>query len=158
MEYWGFKHVHGRIWSHLFLSEVALDAGDLMERLQISKALVSMSLNELIEYEVIHFAGKGRHGAQLYRPNLNLTDVITGVLRRRERRMLSRLASASRLALELPSSEAQPLNLSKSRLQALAGMVQAAEASLDAMLALSTADFAPWAQFDLSQARQFSES
>ena len=40
---WGLKRVHGRIWTHLFLSNRPLDASDLVKRLDISKALISIS-------------------------------------------------------------------------------------------------------------------
>lgn len=91
IEYWGFKNVHGRIWTHLFLAETPLDASDIVERLCISKALVSMSISDLLEYEVIQFAGKSERSTVLYKANPNVTSVIVNVLRKRERRMLSRI-------------------------------------------------------------------
>ncbi|MGA3762246.1 ArsR family transcriptional regulator, partial [Bacillus velezensis] len=67
IEYWGFKRVHGRLWVHLMLSEAPLDASQLIRRLRVSKALVSMSLGDLLEYDVIEEAGKSARGTQLYR-------------------------------------------------------------------------------------------
>src|SRR4051812_25087650 len=94
IEYWGYKKVHGRIWTHLILSETPLDATALIRRLGISKALASMSLADLISPGVIYEAGRGKRGTILYAPNLNLTQVILNVLRQRERRMLARIAAS----------------------------------------------------------------
>ena len=33
IQYWGFKRIHGKIWAHLFLSEVPLDATTLVSSL-----------------------------------------------------------------------------------------------------------------------------
>ena len=76
IQYWGFKKVHGRIWTHLWLSDHPLDAGDLGKRLQISKALVSMSIADLLEYDVIQEVGRGEQGTTLYRSNPDQTQVI----------------------------------------------------------------------------------
>lgn len=40
--YWGFKKIHGRLWTHIYLARVPLDAGQLMQRLKVSKALISL--------------------------------------------------------------------------------------------------------------------
>ena len=53
IEYWGFKDIEGRIWAHILLSNRPLCAKDLIDRLDISKGLVSMSLSRLMEYEVV---------------------------------------------------------------------------------------------------------
>lgn len=94
IQHWGFKKVHGRIWTHLFLSPEALDAGEIRKRLSISKALVSMSLSELLEYDVIEVTGKSSRGTLIYRANKDVMGVILNVLKLRERRMLSRILAA----------------------------------------------------------------
>ena len=76
MEYWGFKKVHGQIWCHLFLSSTPLDASELMSRLGISKALVSISLKELLKYEVIRESGKSDRGTRCYQAT---EDVMTPI-------------------------------------------------------------------------------
>src|SRR5258708_3849854 len=53
IHHWGFKKIHGKIWTHLYLSETPLDAGTLMKRLDVSKALMSLSLRDLLKYKVI---------------------------------------------------------------------------------------------------------
>ena len=146
IEYWGFKNVHGRIWLHLFLAPEPLDAADLIERLGISKALVSMSISDLLEYEVIQIAGKSARATITYCSNPDITTVITNVLRKRERRMLSRISSSVRLLKTLPP-EAGKL-VSKDRLDHLVDLVKVAEDSLDGMLMLKDVSFEDWAKFN----------
>lgn len=143
IEYFGFKKVHGRIWTHLFLSTVSLDATDLVERLKISKALVSTSISDLLSYEVIEVAGKGARGTTAYRASPHLTQAITKILRIRERRMLARVSSAVRL---LKTVEPAP-TVSSERIDVLSSMVSSAEDILDSILVLGQADFQSFAPF-----------
>ena len=53
MELWGFRRQLGRIWAVLFLSDRALAAPELCDRLQISTGLLSMSLAELRAWGVV---------------------------------------------------------------------------------------------------------
>jgi DNA-binding transcriptional regulator GbsR (MarR family) len=138
IQYWGFKNVQGRIWAHLFLSDEALDAAELMKRLGISKALVSISVKEMLDYEVIEEAGKSSRGTIIYRANPDQESVIMNVLRRRERLMLSRIASAHRICRSVTNGERSKLKISDEGLGRLGDLIQKAELALDAIL--STAD------------------
>jgi DNA-binding transcriptional regulator GbsR (MarR family) len=148
IEYWGFKNVHGRIWTHLFLAEEPLDAGELIERLGISKALVSMSISDLMEYEVIQVAGKSPRGTVTYKSNPDITTVISNVLRKRERRMLGRISSAVRLLRELPKESHGGVKLAPNRIAIITDMVQAAEQTLDGVLQFSDVSMDLWKAFD----------
>lgn len=149
IEYWGFKNVHGRIWAHLYLAPEPLDANDLIERLSISKALVSMSISDLMEYDVVQISGKSDRGTITYIANPNVTSVVTGVLRKRERRMLSRVASATKVLKDF-KTQATPTEtyVSPERAESLHEMVLTAEESLDAILQLTEVDFKNWQKFD----------
>ena len=94
MEYWGFKRIHGRIWLYLYVANEPLDAGDLISRLKISRALASLSIADLMKYEVIQEAEVSAAGTILYRANPEVLKVITHVLRTRERSMLARIHAA----------------------------------------------------------------
>lgn len=147
IEYWGFKKVHGQIWTLLFLNKSGLNANALIHHLGISKALVSMSLKDLIEYDVIFESGKGERGTLLYKSNPNITEVILNVLRKRERLMLSQLSAASNLTLSLQDSEKEKHQISEDRLKSLDQMIKTANESLDAFLNLSEIDFAMLKEF-----------
>jgi DNA-binding transcriptional regulator GbsR (MarR family) len=140
--------VHGRIWTHLFLSSEPLDAGELIERLGISKALVSMTISDLLDYDVIQVAGKGPRSTVTYRANPDVTTVISNILRKRERRMLGRVSSAARQLKDLPEDARGSVKLSCARLETLTDMVRSAETALDAMLQLSNVSFESWSSFN----------
>lgn len=147
IEYWGFKNIHGRIWTHLFLSPEGLDAGELIERLGVSKALVSMSIADLVEYDVIRNVGKPNRSTTCYQTNPDVIAVITNILRKRERRMLSRLSSAVKLLSHLPKAARNNIEISPDRTTLLSEMIQTAETSLDQMLQLSDISMNCWTSF-----------
>lgn len=131
MEYWGFKKVHGQIWVHLYLSSRNLDAGDLMSRLAISKALVSISLKELVEFGVIEEAGKSPRGTRTYRATEDITKPIIDTIRRRERRLVSRILSAYSLLARLEDDDCRMMGIEKSKLEYLGHLIKLADAGLD---------------------------
>lgn len=147
IHYWGFKRIHGKIWCHLYLSKHPLDASELIRRVGVSKALVSISLRELLEHDVIAEAGKSHSGTQLYRAMPNLTAVIVQVLKQRERRMLARIQAACLAVKAGPGIESQ-------RLSQLGAMIEDAAAALDAILALKSLDIEALAEnLDLQTAK-----
>jgi DNA-binding transcriptional regulator GbsR (MarR family) len=134
IEYWGFKKVHGQIWCHLSLSLKPLDASELRERLSVSKALVSVSLKELLEFGVIHECGKSERGTRLYRAVDDVMIPIIEILRRRERRMLSRIESAYHLLGRLSSEEALHANLDPLRVAYVGQLISLAGLGLDHLI------------------------
>jgi DNA-binding transcriptional regulator GbsR (MarR family) len=149
-QYWGFKKIHGRIWANLFLSTEPLDASCLMDRLKISKALVSMSVKDMLEYEVILEAGKSGKGTQQYTTNPDITTVILNVLRKRERRMLSQIFASSRLLKELPVKDLKEHKLDAEKVKTLGDMVQCAEDALDAMMVLGPIKLDSWKELEFA--------
>jgi DNA-binding transcriptional regulator GbsR (MarR family) len=149
IEYWGFKKVHGKIWLHLYLSREPLDAQTLMKRLDISKALVSMSLKDLLDYDVIEIKGKSMRGTIVYGPNLDISKVITNVLRKREKTLLQLIASAHSDLEQLVfyTSSLRPTglngleNLNPARLKSLGKLIKNAQLGLEAMIKLQSLSF-----------------
>lgn len=148
IQYWGFKTIHGRIWTHIYLSNEPLDAGTLMRRLQVSKALMSLSLNDLLEYNVIQEAGKSTKGTQTYVANPNVLDVIFSVLSRREQAMLKQIELAGQELGGMLSEALAESSICSNRLQAFRTMVQQAQGALTGILALGTLNMKPWEIFN----------
>lgn len=146
IQYWGFKKVHGRIWAHLYLSDHPMDAAELMRRLQISKALVSISVADLMKYDVIREAGKSPQGTQLYQANPAIVSVIVNVLRQRERRMFAQIGASFALLGKLKPSERQASGIDEERLNSVCELVRIAETSLDSLIELDP--------FDLEQIKE----
>jgi DNA-binding transcriptional regulator GbsR (MarR family) len=134
MEYWGFKKVHGQIWCHIYLSQKPLDAAELMRRLRISKALVSISLKELLDFAVIEEAGKSERGTRLYKAREDLGATILDTLRRRERKMMARIRSSHSLLERLDPQELEEHGVEQKKVALLGMLIRIVEQSLDQMI------------------------
>lgn len=152
--YWGFKKIHGRIWTHIYLAEHPLDAGQLMQRLKVSKALISLSLNDLLKYDVILESGKSTRGTQTYIPNPDVLDVILNVLRRRERKMLTKAETSHKLLSSLSEESQKRARLSKDRIAALGKMIHQAQNALSSLLELATVDLTNWEEINETRKTQ----
>lgn len=134
IQYWGFKRIHGKIWTHLFLSDVPLDATTLVKRLGVSKALVSFSIHDLLAYNVIREVARGRGRTVLYDANPDVTTVILGVLRLRERKMLTQVAG-SLAKLEGTSADRRlSMKIGAEKMRKMNSMVSSAEHLMDFIL------------------------
>ncbi len=81
-EFWGFTRTQGRIFGLLFLSPMPLGYAAIRDRLEISAGSTSMTIASLVDWGVLE--RRGRH----YVAETNLWKLATGVLRRRERRIV----------------------------------------------------------------------
>jgi len=91
IKYWGVKEIHGRIWTHIYLSENPITAKDLTRKLGVTKGLVSTALAELIAYHVIEKVSLGDARSPGYQSNTDLVDVINNILRNRELRLTTKI-------------------------------------------------------------------
>ncbi len=145
LEFWGFKKIHGRIWTHLYLSSVPLDTSELIRRLRISKALMSISLKELLKYDVIREAEKGPYGSVLYAANPEPLSVIFTVLRTRELEMLRRIRASFKAVNDLPKESHDRLCIDLARRASLGELIQSAEGLLEFALERDPAENLAWA-------------
>lgn len=149
MRYWGFKVIHGRIWTHIYLSETPLDAGTLIERFGLSKALMSLSLNDLLKHKVILEGPKSPKGTQTYVANPEVLDVILSVLKRREKQMLGEIKSAhDRLAAAIDNHAKEETKINPARMNQLGRLIHQAQITLDAILEVSHLDLREWRVFN----------
>ncbi|MFK8136898.1 MAG: GbsR/MarR family transcriptional regulator [Bdellovibrionales bacterium] len=153
IQYWGFKKVHGQIWTHIFLSEIPLDARALMDRLKISKALVSITLKDLVEYDVVREAGKGPNSTLVYEANTNVVQVILGVLRMREMKMLAQIEMAYGLLDNLNPEELANSKISSKRLKMMIDLIRKAKSQLQTILKLGTIDLKVWKKISSGESK-----
>ncbi|PIT99058.1 MAG: hypothetical protein COT74_12530 [Bdellovibrionales bacterium CG10_big_fil_rev_8_21_14_0_10_45_34] len=139
--YWGFKKIHGKIWTNLYTSKTPLDAGTLVKRIHVSKALISISLKELIHYGVVQEAGKSSSGTVLYEANPKVTEVIISVLRKREQKMVCHALAAQLRVEQLSDEEKERLGLCQDRIENLGIMVREANKLLNKLVALKPIHF-----------------
>ena len=129
------------IWTHLYLSPEPLCAQDLIERLKVSKALVSLSIKDLLHYQVIVQTEETLNKKnKFYTANPDVVSVIRNVLESRETKMVSKLLEEF---TELASRDSESQirgSLSPERLEALGKMITGADFLLRQALALSSED------------------
>ena len=134
MEYWGYKKIHGQIWCHIYLAAAPLDAGDIIDKLGVSKALVSITLKELMQYGVIEEAGKSAKGRRAYKAHSDISKPIFETLRRREQLMISRIIAAYRNLARVPAEELKQAGIQKAKLAALGRIIKLVDLSLQALV------------------------
>ncbi|MFQ5603889.1 MAG: GbsR/MarR family transcriptional regulator [bacterium] len=91
IKYWGFKEIHGRVWVHIYLSNQPITAKELTRKLGVTKGLISMTLSELIAYQVIEKVNIGNAKSPGYQSNTDLVEVIYNVLRNRELKLTTKI-------------------------------------------------------------------
>jgi DNA-binding transcriptional regulator GbsR (MarR family) len=136
IEYWGFKRIHGQIWLHLYLSEAPLDAADIMRKLSISKALVSISLKSLMDYQVIQEEGLSPTGTKLYSANPDLQSVITSVLRKREKVMMGKIQAAFTQLKQAPKEQMIEEKIEMKRMKDLDRFIKNGEKGLNTLMVI----------------------
>jgi DNA-binding transcriptional regulator GbsR (MarR family) len=140
IEYWGFKQVHGKIWTLIFLSPQPVDANFLKDSLKISKALTSMSLKDLLYYNVIEEVAKDKPGTQKYRMNPDITQVILDIINKRELKMLEEIQGSCKKAMD-KTKQGTRVAICPKRLEELVDMVNGAHVLLKGMTAGQQVDF-----------------
>ena len=151
MELWGFRRQLGRIWAVLFLSDHALAAPDLCERLRISTGLLSMSLAELRHWGVVRSVVVPGDRKEHFEAETNVWKLVAKVLREREMRAVEEaLATFERALAEMrgaladvdPAVKVQARFKAK-RLELLADLSRAAQSVLRLLVDSARADVGP---------------
>ncbi len=100
-EFWGFTRTMGRVYGALFLTASALTQQDIVERLGVSAANVSMSLNGLIRWGAVHKVYEKGSRKLHYTAEPEIRKIIRNVLGAREQRELEDAVSRFRDANDL---------------------------------------------------------
>jgi DNA-binding transcriptional regulator GbsR (MarR family) len=100
-EFWGFTRTMGRVYGALFLSSRPITQADIVEKLGVSAANVSMSLNGLIRWGAVHKKFQKGSRKLHYEAEPELRKVIRNVLGTREQRELEEAVQRFRDANEL---------------------------------------------------------
>lgn len=140
IRYWGFKKIHGKIWCLLFLSREPLDATQLIEITGVSKALMSQSLAELLDFRVIEVIDENKKKKR-YVTNHNILSVITSVLRQREQVLLGDIMRYFRRVDHFSNEQLDLLGVDKENLHRLGKMITFAEKFLASMLRFESISF-----------------
>lgn len=131
IHYWGFRRVHGAIWTQLYLSQTPLSCTDLTHLLDFSKALISPALDELCYYKLIHEVPGPNEKTKLYCAEENINAVIQHILRTREAKMLKQISK------DFANFQADPNSSkiwNKTRIDNLGEMILSANLMLEVLL------------------------
>lgn len=131
IRYWGFRKVHGEIWAIVYLSPVPMSGIEIGKMLKVSKALVSPALKELEAEGLILQTKSENSKTKRYIAEEDVTKIIHGVLRRREKPMIDKIQQ-SHLQLIQQNSDSESINIE--RLQSLGLMIQMAQFGLGTLL------------------------
>jgi DNA-binding transcriptional regulator GbsR (MarR family) len=143
IEYWGFKKIHGMIWTHLYLSPVPLSALELIQKLRVSKALVSISIKDLVKYQLIiqTTESEGKKN-KFYVANPDVFQAIRNVLMNRETRIMDRIKAEFIQMNEMRKSKPDSLKsiVDGGKLDQLDEMIQGADSMLKGVSSIQDID------------------
>lgn len=135
IQYWGFKKIHGQIWTTIFLSREPIDATTIVKRLRVSKALVSLAIKDLLNFEVVRIAGKGARRKTLYQSHPDLIHVISKVLITRESKLLEKIRAKQAEVCDVLLTSKENLDICPEKMAELEDMVSSAQDMLNCLVA-----------------------
>ncbi len=101
IEFWGFKHNHGRTWALLYLRDEPMSASDLREELDLSKGAVSMITKDLRQWDVVQRTRVSESRATHYLAERDFLGMVRRVLRDREVKLVEDVRDQLEEALEI---------------------------------------------------------
>jgi DNA-binding transcriptional regulator GbsR (MarR family) len=134
IRYWGFRRIHGQIWTHLYLSPGPLTASQLVSQLRVSKALISPALKELKHFKLIQSTPGEDARSKKFSANPQVLEVIRGILKQREAPLLTEIYNDFQTFKNDPSSP----QFSSQRLQELETMIFSAKMALELLVHLDS--------------------
>ena len=137
IEYWGFKAIHGRIWTLLALRGSPMSQVEIADLLDVSRSLVSGAVSELAARGLVRPTGS--HRTAPYEAIMDVWPTISDVLRSREWMLLE----SARMALDGAIEEAEfvragggDVGFNVGRMQLLLAMTDMSQALLRILLTL----------------------
>jgi len=119
IEYWGFRKIHGRIWAVIYLSNNSLSTPEIVEKLAVSKALVSGAINELLDHKLIERVGQVKFGGVTYKTTSSPAEVVREIIKNRELVLLTSITDNLKHLCHMNSSDCEKLNINKNSLKNL---------------------------------------
>ncbi|QDK46503.1 hypothetical protein DOM22_15685 [Bdellovibrio sp. ZAP7] len=137
IRYWGFRRIHGQIWTQVFLSKTSLSGAELTQRLGVSKALVSPALSELESYGLILMSEDGKK-TKRYSAAPNVIPVIKEILKEREAKIIANAKEQFNALSKVHQKRGdQDSILEKERLEELGQMISLAQFALNFIIGQS---------------------
>ncbi|MBR59203.1 MAG: hypothetical protein CMH54_14455 [Myxococcales bacterium] len=98
IEWWGFKAVHGRVWTYMALRNMPVSQTELVDVFGVSRSLISGSIHQLLELGLVRPCGDHRNAP--YEAAMDVWPVVTNVIRSREWIMIENARTALESLIE----------------------------------------------------------
>lgn len=131
IRYWGFRKIHGEIWTLVYLSKKPMSGIEIRQVLNVSKALISPALKELEHEGLIKQAKSENLKTKRYEAEEDVTKIIHGVLKRREKPMIDKI---SQCHIELRQECSESDSLDEVRIERMGLMIEMARLGLASLL------------------------
>ena len=126
IRYWGFRRIHGEIWTQLYLSKRPLSGAELVQRLGLSKALINPALHELQGHGLIFLAPENSdEKTKRYLANDDVYGIIKNVLQDRELVLITSAMDEHKALIDVSKREPAP-DMDFQRLHNLGKMMESA--------------------------------
>lgn len=92
IRYWGFRRIHGQIWTLLFLKNQAISPTEIAKSLGVSKSLISSAINELEEHGLImpfNNDVSGNRKTKFFKAESDVIKIIQNILKTRELKLIT---------------------------------------------------------------------
>lgn len=137
IRYWGFRRIHGQIWTQVFVSKTSLSGAELTQRLGVSKSLISPALAELESYGLILMTEDGKK-TKRYSAAPNVIPVIKDILKEREAKIIAHTKEQFDMLNKIHQKRGdQDSLLKKDRLEELGQMISLAQFALNFIIGQS---------------------
>src|SRR5436190_5468897 len=162
MDLWGFKPNMGRVWTVLYLAGEALSAKQLRDRLQLSSGAVSMTLNELSRWGVVHKIWVQGDRRDFYEAEANIWKMISRVMREREHAEITHAIEALEDALVVLEREGDDgtvdrgsarARVQRERIERLMELAKLGRSMLDALISNAQLDASWLPRFRLGRSK-----
>lgn len=121
---WGINPAMGRIHGLLYITGKPLNAEEIMEALQLSRAAVSMNLRDLINWGIVRRVHRKGDRKEYFESESDVWDMFTTIIRERKRREVDPTISAledclAPLGAEPAAGEDEEIGRQRKRLTAM---------------------------------------
>lgn len=137
IETWGFRSIHGRVWTLLALRDAPMAQTEIADQLGVSRSMVNLAVSELSHFGLVRPLSEHRNAP--YEARLDVWPTITDVIRDREWMQIERARLAFEAALdeaEQARHEGHDVPYDLERLRLLLRMSEFAQVTLRAVLSV----------------------
>ena len=140
IEYWGFRSTDGKVWLLIYLADFPVDAKVLIENLNVSKGMISISINTLKEYQLIEELEYGDNRSKYYRAKFDPMRTITNVLAQREQVLMDEVVTS----FDQIKNQKELEGVDPVRVKNIGRIIKFGQVLLSGVIRLKKLDLTPW--------------